>query len=315
MKAIFFGSPELAVPSLEAVAELAEVLAVVCQPDRPAGRGLALSPPAVKVRALELGFPVMQPVKVRVPEFAESLRALGADVGVVVAYGRILTPAVLGAPRVGCVKVHASVLPRFRGAAPIQWAIAEGDDETGVSLMQMDEGLDTGPVLAIERTPIGPDETAGELGRRLSRLGAGLLTRELPSIVRGERSPEAQDDARATLARLLTKEDGRLDFRWPARRVHDRVRGMSPWPGAFASIEGKVVKVHRSRLPEAEVDAAPGEVVASERHVLRVACGDGRAVDLLELQDAGKKRLSVEQYRSGHALPPGTRFELPRSET
>jgi methionyl-tRNA formyltransferase len=313
MKAIFFGSPELAVPSLEAVAELAEVVAVVCQPDRPAGRGLQLQPPAVKVRALELGFPVVQPVKVRVPEFAESLRALGADVGVVVAYGRILTRAVLRAPRIGCVNVHASVLPRFRGAAPIQWAIAEGDDETGVTLMQMDEGLDTGPILAVERTPIGPDETAGELGQRLSRLGAGLLTRELPSIIRGERSADAQDDARATLAPLLTKDDGRLDFRWPARRVHDRIRGMSPWPGAFVSIDGKVVKVHRSRLPGVPAYGAPGEIVPSERDALRVACGDGRAVDLLELQDPGKKRLPVEQYRSGHPLPPGTRFELPRS--
>ncbi len=309
MKAIFFGSPEFAVPCLDAVSELAEVVAVVCQPDRPAGRGLALSPPAVKVRALELGLEVMQPTKVRVPEFAASLRALGADVGVVVAYGRILTRAVLDAPRVGCLNVHASLLPRFRGAAPIQWAIAEGEDVTGVALMQMDEGLDTGPVLAEERTAIGPDETAGELATRLSAMGAGLVRRELARAVRGELEPRPQDDARATLAPLLTKAHGRLDFRWPARQVHDRARAMSPWPGAFAMLDGKVVKVHRTRLPDVTVDGAPGEIVASERDVVRVASGDGRAVDLLELQDAGKKRLSAGQYRAGHALPPGTSFD------
>jgi methionyl-tRNA formyltransferase len=309
MKAIFFGSTDFAVPCLEATGALAEVVAVVCQPDRPAGRGLALSPPAVKVRALELGLPVIQPSKVRVPEFAESLRALGADVGVVVAYGRILTRAVLDAPRLGCVNVHASLLPRFRGAAPIQWAIAEGDAETGVALMQMDEGLDTGPVLSVARTPIGPDETAGELAARLSAMGAELLRRDLPRVVRNELEPTPQDDARATLAPLLTKAHGRLDFHWPARRVHDRARAMSPWPGAFTALDGKVVKVHRTHLPGAGVEGAPGEVVASERDVVRVACGDGRAVDLLELQDAGKKRLAAASYRAGHPLPPGTRFD------
>jgi methionyl-tRNA formyltransferase len=314
MKAIFFGSPDFAVPCLEATSELAEVVGVVCQPDRPAGRGLSLSPPAVKVRALALGLQVIQPTKVRVPEFAESLRALGADVGVVVADGRILTPAVLDAPRVGCVNVHASLLPRFRGAAPIQWAIAEGDAETGVSLMQMDEGLDTGPVLAMARTPIGPGETAGELAQRLSAMGAGLLRRELQRFVHGELTPEPQDDARATLAPLLTKAHGRLDFRWPARRVHDRARAMSPWPGAFTALDGKVVKVHHTHLPGVEVGGVPGEVVASERDVVRVACGDGHADDLLELQDAGKKRLAAATYRAGHPLPPGTRFDRPEGE-
>lgn len=310
MKAIFFGSPEFAVPCLDAVAEVAEVVAVVCQPDRPAGRGLALTAPAVKVRALGLGLDVLQPTKVRVPEFAGSLRALGADVGVVVAYGRILPRGVLDAPRVGCVNVHASLLPRYRGAAPIQWAVAEGESETGVTLMQMDEGLDTGPMLATARTPIDPDETAQALAARLSRMGADLLRAELARVVRGELAAVPQDDARATLAPLLTKEDGRLDFGWPAKRVHDRVRGMSPWPGAFALFGGDVVKVHRTRLgSDGRTDAAPGTVVPSDRSVVRVACGDGLTVDLLELQDAGKKRLPAAQYRAGHGIEPGVLFD------
>lgn len=310
MKAIFFGSPEFAVPCLDAVAEVAEVVAVVCQPDRPAGRGLALKPPAVKTRALALGLDVIQPTKVKPPEFAESLRSLGADVGVVVAYGRILPRGVLDAPRVGCVNVHASLLPRFRGAAPIQWAIAEGEAETGVTLMQMDEGLDTGPMLAVARTPIEPDETAQALAARLSKMGADLIRAELPRVARGELSAVAQDPSRATLAPLLTKEDGRLDFGWPAKRVHDRVRGMSPWPGAFAALDGGILKVHRARLAaDTRTDAAPGTVLPSERSALRVACGDGRAVDLLELQEPGKKRLSAAQYRAGRGLEPGFRFE------
>jgi methionyl-tRNA formyltransferase len=311
VRAIFFGSPDFAVPCLDALVEVADVVTVVCQPDRPAGRGLALKPPAVKVRALELGLPVVQPSKVRVPEFAASLRALEADVGVVVAYGRILTRQVLDAPRTGCVNVHASILPRYRGAAPIHWAIAGGEAETGVTLMQVDEGLDSGPMLAFARTPIDPDETTQTLTERLSTMGAALLRAELGRYVRGELPALPQNDAEATLAPLLTKDDGRLDFRWPARRVHDRVRAMVPWPGAFTTLDGAVVKVHRSGLaPGEHVDAAPGVVVPSERDVLRVACGDGHAVDLLELQDAGKKRLSAAQYRAGHGLEPGARFDI-----
>ncbi|MBC7172878.1 MAG: methionyl-tRNA formyltransferase, partial [Polyangiaceae bacterium] len=295
MRAIFFGSPEFAVPCLDALVELADVVAVVCQPDRPAGRGLALTPPAVKVRALALGLEILQPTKVRVPEFAESLRALDADVGVVVAYGRILPRAVLDAPRTGCVNVHASILPRFRGAAPIQWAIAEGDRETGVTLMQVDEGMDTGAMLSVVRTPIDPNETAQVLAGRLSTMGANLLRTDLARYVAGELPATPQDDAQATMAPLLTKEDGRLDFAWPAQRVHDRVRGMSPWPGAFTTLDGKPVKVHRTHVAEARVVASPGEVVASDEGVIRVACGDGSAIDLLELQDAGKKRVPAAQ--------------------
>jgi methionyl-tRNA formyltransferase len=259
-RALFFGTPEFAVPCLSVVAELCDVALVITQPDRPSGRGMKLAPPPVKVRANELGFEVIQPTKVRTPEFALQLRDAGADLAVVVAYGRILTPEVLAAPRLGCVNVHASLLPKYRGAAPIQWAIVCGEHETGVCLMQMDSGLDTGPELARATIAIGPDETAGELSERLSKLGAELLRRELPRFVAGMLTPVPQPQG-ATLAPILKKEDGALDFTQPARALHDRVRGLSPWPGAYAFLETgsarERVKIHRTRVHVAA--AAAGE--------------------------------------------------------
>ncbi|MBX3275252.1 MAG: methionyl-tRNA formyltransferase [Sandaracinaceae bacterium] len=305
MRAIFFGTPELAVPSLDALASVAEVALVVCQPDRPAGRGLALRAPPVKERALALGLRVEQPTKLKDPALASALRALEADVALVVAYGRILPRAVLEAPRRGCVNVHASLLPRWRGAGPIQWAIVSGDAETGVCLMQMDEGLDTGPVIACERTAIDPDETAGALGARLSRLGAALVARELGPYVAGEREPVPQDPARATIAPLLEKEDGRVDWSAPARAVHDRVRGLSPWPGAFTTLSGARLMVHRTRPTDGA--GAPGEVLRAEGDALVVACGEG-AVALCELQLAGKRRLDARAFLSGHPVAVGARL-------
>ncbi len=308
MRAIFFGTPQLAVPSLDALASIAEVALVVCQPDRPAGRGLELRAPPVKARALELGLPVAQPTKLRPPDFAASLRALEADVALVVAYGRILPRAVLDAPRRGCVNVHASLLPRWRGAGPIQWAIMSGDAETGVCLMQMDEGLDTGPLLARAATPIDPDETAGELGERLSRLGAELVRRELPRIVAGEVAPGPQDPLHATIARLLEKDDGRIDWTAPARAVHDRVRGLAPWPGAFTTLDGARLMVHRTRVVDGS--GRPGEVLAAEGDALVVACGEG-AVAIRELQLAGKKRLGARAFLGGRPLAVGARMGEP----
>lgn len=307
MRAIFFGTPRLAVPSLDAVASIADVALVVCQPDRPAGRGLSLRPPPVKERALELGIEVAQPKRVKRPAFAESLRALEADVAVVVAYGRILPAAVLAAPRTGCVNVHASLLPRWRGAGPIQWAIAHGDEQTGVCLMQMDEGMDTGPVIACEATPIDPDETAGELGARLAQMGADLLTRELPRWVAGELTPTPQDHDAATMAPLLTKDDGRIDWSWPARAVHDRVRGMHPWPGAYTTLDGATLKIHRTRV--LDESGAPGAVLAAD-DALIVACGEG-AVAIEQLQLAGKKRLKARAFLSGHPIAPGATMGEP----
>ncbi len=308
MRAIFFGTPALAVPSLEAVHAQAEIVRVICQPDRPAGRGMRLRPPPVKERALALGLEVEQPTKVRAPAFAESLRALEADVAVVIAYGRILPRPVLDAPRRGCVNVHASLLPRWRGAGPIQWSIIDGDRETGVCLMQMDEGMDTGPVIVSASTPIDPDETAAELGDRLAAMGARLLTTHLGAWVEGALEPTPQDDAAATRAPMLTKEDGRIDWSQPARRVHDRVRGTSPWPGAFTEVEGRVVKVHRTRVVSSEpVDAAPGTVVEASPAGVVVATGEGTlAIDVLQLQ--GKRRLAAGDFLAGQGWAPGLRL-------
>ena len=305
-RAIFFGTPDFAVPCLDALATVADVVCVVTQPDRPKGRGLELAPPPVKVRALALGVPVLQPVKVRTPDFAEELRALHADVAIVVAYGRILTRAVLDAPRLGCLNVHASLLPRWRGAAPIQWAVASGDSECGVCLMQMDEGLDTGPVLARRAIPIGPDETAGELSERLSQLGAQLLCEELPRYLRGELVAVPQDAARMTLAPLLDKTHGELDWHKSAQRVHDLVRGMTPWPGAYTRVPaGTVLKVHATHLIDALADAPPGTVLAADRaHGLVVACGAG-ALALDVVQPENKRRMTAAEYLAGRTLAVG----------
>lgn len=310
MRAIFFGTPELAVPSLEALVELADVVRVVCQPDRPAGRGMKLRPPPVKERALALGLSVEQPTKVRTPELAASLAALEADVALVIAYGRILPKAVLEAPRAGCVNVHASLLPRWRGAGPIQAAILHGDAETGVCLMKMDEGMDTGPVIACARTPIEPDETAAELGARLARMGAAIVREKLSAFVAGELGVTPQDTAGVTVAPILKKDDGRIDWRAPARRVHDRVRGMSPWPGAFTELGGERVKVHASAVrSEGGSSAAPGTIVRADAEVgIEVACGEG-VLAILELQLEGKRRLSAAAHLTGHAWAPGLRFE------
>jgi len=309
VRAIFFGTPDFSVPCLEALSRIAEVALVVSQPDRPSGRGLAVTPPPVKARALELGLAVKQPTKVRTPDFAEELRAVGADVAVVVAYGRILPRAVLDAPRLGCVNVHASLLPRWRGAAPIQWAIASGDAESGVCLMQMDEGMDTGPVLARARAPIGPNETAAELAERLSRLGAELLERELPRFVAGELVATPQPADGVTLARILEKSDGRVDFTKGARAVHDHVRGMSPWPGAFATLAGARVKIHRTHVVTDEgVRGAPGTVLACAASGIEIACGRG-SIAIDELQLEGRKRLGAAEHLAGSSWAPGTRFD------
>jgi methionyl-tRNA formyltransferase len=322
-RVIFFGTPEFAVPCLRAVADIAEVVLVVTQPDRPAGRGMKLHPPPVKVLAQELGLRVEQPTKVRTPEFAASLAACEADVALVVAYGRILPTGVLRAPRLGCVNVHASLLPKLRGAAPIQWSIVRGEHETGVCLMQMDEGLDTGPVLARASVPIGADENAAELAARLSRLGADVVKRELPRFLMGELAPVAQSDAQATLAPLLRKEDGAIDWSQSAQRVHDLVRGLSPWPGAFSWLANERIKVHRTQVRAMDVrehasehgsghaggniDVSPGTCLGADATGLHVACGDG-VLSIIELQLDGKAKVSAAAFAAGHRLPTGSRF-------
>jgi len=304
-RALFFGSPAFAVPSLDALHAIAQVVGVVCQPDKPAGRGLALTPPAVKVRATELGIPVVQPTKLRTGEFAEWARARQVDVALVVAYGRILPRDVLDAPRLGCVNVHASLLPRLRGAAPVPWAIVRGENETGVTLMKLDEGMDTGPTFARVPTPIGPEETARELGDRLARIGADAVRLWLPLYVAGGCTLEPQDDARATMAPMLEKEHGRIDWATSARQVHDHVRGMSPWPGAFTMVRGASVKVNATRVVDGDRGkAAAGEVVLADKTRVLVACGEG-TVELVTVTPPGKRAMRAPEWVMGRGVGEG----------
>ncbi len=308
MRTLFFGTPDFAVPSLDGLREVSDVRGVVCQPDRPAGRGLKEAPPPVKARALELGIPVVQPTKLRTGEFAEWVRGQAVDLALVVAYGRILPEPVLAATRLGFVNVHASLLPKYRGAAPIAWAIVNGETETGITLIVLDAGMDTGDMLAVERTPIGPDETQGELSARLSALGAQLAREKLPPFARGELERTPQRHADATTAPMLEKKDGAVDFREPAAKIHDRVRGMTPRPGAFTRLHGKTVKLHTTlRLDGKSGRSAPGTVVLADKSRVVVACGpEGEErIVLVRVQMEGKRTVSAGEWVGGRGVAEG----------
>jgi methionyl-tRNA formyltransferase len=306
MRVVFFGSPAFALPSLEAVAREHQVVVVVSQPDRPAGRGKKLLAPPVKELALRLGLRVEQPLKVRDGVLAKALSALQPDVFVVVAYGRILPPDLLAVPRLGAWNVHASLLPKYRGAAPIQWAVIRGESKTGVCVMRMEQGLDTGPVAARSEEPIHDDDTAGTLGERLAALGSQLLVATLPCIADGSVTLQAQDEVGATLAPLMKKEDGYLDLGAPASEVSAQARGVDPWPGATVFLDGEPVKVFGARVIEGQ--GSPGEVQGLVPQGLVVACGGG-AVVFAELQMPGRKRLPAAAVLAGHAIPVGTRLQ------
>jgi methionyl-tRNA formyltransferase len=308
-RAVFFGSPAFAVPCLRAVAATTELCAVVSQPDRPAGRGQAPAPPAVKREAQALGVPVLQFEKVRTPETHAALAALSADLFVVVAYGRILPQALLDLPRLGPFNVHASLLPKLRGAAPIQWAIINGERETGVSIMRMEAGLDTGPVAAMRSLPIADDDTTGTLSVKLAALGAQLFVDVLPAIVDGTVTLRPQDAAAATLAPLLAKTDGVLRLDRPARLVSAQARGVDPWPGAATTLAGEPLKLFAPRLlPGGPGPSEPGTIREVTSDGLVVACGDA-AENLLafgEIQFPGKRRMPAALARD--RLPAGTRL-------
>ena len=295
LRIVFAGTPEFAVPSLVAAAQRNEVVAVYTQPDRPAGRGRALQPSPVKLEALKRGLPVLQPETLKAEVSRDALRALQPDVMIVVAYGLLLPQAILDIPRFGCWNVHASLLPRWRGAAPIQRAIEAGDTETGVCLMQMEKGLDTGPVMLEQRLAIGANETAGQLHDRLASLGAQVLADGLGLLRAGMRPvPRPQPAEGATYARKLEKAEARLDWTQPADVLARKVRAFDPWPIAEAELAGEVVRVHGAIAIEGE-SAAPGTVLRTGREGIDVACGDG-ALRIRTLQRAGGKIITAADY-------------------
>ncbi|MBM4353490.1 MAG: methionyl-tRNA formyltransferase [Deltaproteobacteria bacterium] len=309
MSLVFMGTPDLAVVILKALVDGGyPVCAVVCQPDKPRGRECRPLPPAVKEFASGEGLSICQPKRLR-GAFAEQLSALQPELCVVAAYGRLLPPELLALPRRGCINVHASLLPAYRGAAPIQWAIANGERETGVSLMQMDAGLDTGPVLARTVVPIGPEETADILHDRLARAGADLLMRHLPDLLAGRLDAVAQDHERATLAPILRKEDALVDWALPAAVLSNRARGFHPWPGTETKLLGRRLKLFPplAVVPH-EGAEVPGTVLAaSPSEGLLVRCGEG-AVAIGSLQLEGRKRLPTAQFLQGARLGVGQKL-------
>lgn len=300
MRAVFFGTPLIAVPALRALTQIAEVVGVVCQPDRPAGRGLALKAPEVKVAALELGLEVTQPTRVRDGSLEGWLRERRPDVALVLAYGRILPRGVLDAPAHGCINLHASLLPAYRGAAPIQWSIIRGETVTGISLMQMDEGLDSGPVYLERSLSIGPDETSGELAARLAELAAELTLEGLAKVVRGELVAQPQDETRVTLAPPLERAHGVIDWTQSSQSIHDLVRGLSPRPSAFTTAGGQRLRIAVTRLASPVPTLEPG-LVRVERPRVLVGTGDG-ALELVRAQLEGKRELAALDLVNGRAL-------------
>lgn len=310
MRIVFLGSGAFAIPSLEALLAAGhEVAAVVSQPDREKGRGLQTAPPPVKAAALERGLTVLQPRKVREPDAQAALRALEPDLQVVAAYGQILPQSVIDiAPR-GTVNVHGSLLPRYRGAAPVQWAIARGETETGVTTMMIDAGLDTGPTLLARATAIGVEETAPELETRLARMGGELLVETIDGLLSGSVRPVPQDHARATLAPLLRKEDGRVDWSLPANAIECRIRAFQPWPGTTATLAGRGLKLWRARVEPVPGQTAPGTITAIEDGAMVVACGEHSVLRVLEVQPENGRRMAAAAFAAGARLKPGARFE------
>lgn len=299
MKLVFMGTPGFAVPSLRSVAAGHEVAAVFTQPDRPKGRGQKDSIPPVKEAALDLGLVVHQPERVRVPEVVELLRSLTPELMVVVGYGQIIPQSILDIPPLGIINVHASLLPKYRGAAPIQWAIARGEERTGVTTMKINAGLDTGDMLLKWETTIGPEETAVELGERLALAGADLLVRTLAELK--EIRPEPQDESQASWAPVIKKEDGHIDWRMSAQEIVNRVRGLTPWPGCYGFLRGQRLHVWKARADARELGL--GALAVAGRRLF-AGCGGG-AVELLDVQMEGKKRMTAAAFLNGFTVAEG----------
>jgi methionyl-tRNA formyltransferase len=311
LRIVFLGSGGFAIPSLQALVTAGhEIVAVVTQPDREKGRGRALQPPPVKPVAESLGLRMLQPPRIKAPEAIEDLRVLAPELQVVVAYGQILPRVVIDlAPR-GTINVHSSLLPRHRGAAPIHWAILNGDAETGVTTMMIDEGLDTGPILLARATPIGAAETTPELEARLSQMGGALLIETIDGLASGTVKPRAQDHSAATVARMLRKEDGRIDWTSTAETIARRVRGLLPWPGTFTTCAGSDLKILRAMVVGSETSVAPGTIVAAGQ-ALVVACGGGTALEVLEVQPASRRAMAASAFAAGARIAVGDRLGAP----
>lgn len=307
MNIVFMGTPDFAVPALNALIKLNHsVSAVFTQPDKPKGRGHKLTPPPVKVLAEDNGITVYQPVSLKkeADEYIKIIKDINPDIIVVAAYGKILPREVLEIPRLGCVNIHGSLLPKYRGAAPIQWAVLNGETETGITTMLMNEGLDTGDILLVQKTEIGENETASELFDRLSCMGADILMKTIEALNSGEITPQKQKDSEATYAPMLSKDLSKLEFDNPVLNVHKKICGLSDWPCAVTSIDGKRLKVYRSEIvSETKPDAEPGEILDEKNFT--VACIDG-SIRFIEVQADGSKRMKSEDYLRGKPVSRGT---------
>lgn len=308
IRTIFMGTPDFALQTLQGLIDAGcNLVGVYTQPDRPKGRGKQLAAPPIKELALQHDIPVYQPRKLRRPETVAELEALAPDLIVVVAYGQILPKSVLDIPRYGCINVHASLLPSYRGAAPINKAIIDGETETGITTMYMDVGLDTGDMLIRKALSIGPQETAGELHDRLAILGCKTMEATLQQLCAGTLRREAQADDQSTYAPMMKKEDGRIDWSRSAIAVHNQIRGLDPWPGAYTSLNGEMLKLART-TPEVAGGGNPGSIVSADNNGVRIACGSGTLL-IKELQLAGRKRLAAADFLRGCHLDPGTVLE------
>lgn len=308
MRIVFMGTPAFAVPSLEALIRSDDqVVGVVTQPDRPKGRGQDLAASPIKLVCQRGGIPVLQPAKMKDPAFLDELRAWQPDLIAVAAFGRILPPVILTMPPRGCINVHGSLLPKFRGAGPIQWAVITGEAETGITTMLMDEGMDTGAMLLQERMPILPDDTAGSLSVRLADVGGRLLVETIKQLKAGTLVPIQQDHTQATLAPLLKKEDGLIDWTRSAVEIERRIRGMSPWPGAFTFAGEERWTIWRALVTESIPGSLPGHITAVAKEGIAVATGQG-AILITELQPANSRRMAIKDYLAGHRVSPGLRL-------
>ena len=308
LRVAFFGTPDFAVPTLQTlIASRHDVCAVVSQPDRPKGRGHKLQPTPTKVAALEHSVQVLQPLRIRDDEFLKTLEELTIDLGVVAAYGKILPDRLLAIPRLGMINVHASLLPEYRGAAPVHRAVIDGRTETGVTIMRIVRELDAGPMLKSARVPIGPDDTSPEVERVLADVGAPLLLSVVDEISANAATEVPQDDARATYAPKITKAESAIDWSLPAARIHNLVRGLQPWPLVGISLGAARYLLHRTQLTGERTNALPGTVVAAAGDRLEIAAGDGERLRVLQIQPEGRRAMSARDFLAGHQIPPGAR--------